>query len=58
MQSELQMRGKEPVDRLIVQYRIERMSRRLAWIGTITSISWAIASIASIAAIRRLFTFS
>jgi hypothetical protein len=52
MQSKLQIRGKEPIDRLIIQYRIERMSKCLAWIGAITSIAWAATSIASIAAIR------
>jgi hypothetical protein len=30
----------------------------LAWVGAITFISWLILSIASIAAVRRLFIFS
>jgi len=34
MQSQLQIREslKQSVGRLIIQYRIERMSRRLAWV--------------------------
>jgi hypothetical protein len=54
MQSELQIWGslKDSVDRLIIQYRIERMATRLAWVGAITSISCPILSIASIAAGR------
>src|SRR5258708_7276144 len=60
MQSELQIRGslKQSVDRLVIHSRIERMARRLAWVGAITFISWLILSIASIAAVRRLFIFS
>jgi len=48
MQSDPHIRGalKQWVNRLIVQYRIERMARRLAWIGAITSISCVILSIA------------
>jgi hypothetical protein len=59
MQSELQIRGslKQSVDRLVIHSRIERMARRLAWVGAITFISWLILSIASIAAVRRLFIF-
>jgi hypothetical protein len=51
MQSQLQIREslKQSVGRLIIQYRIERMSRRLAWVGAITSISCLILSIASMA---------
>jgi hypothetical protein len=60
MQSELQVRGslKQSVDRLVIHFRIERMAGRLAWVGAVTSISWLILSIASIAAVRRLFIFS
>jgi hypothetical protein len=51
MQSQLQIResSKQSVGRLIIQYRIERMSRRLAWVGAIASISCLILSIASMA---------
>ena len=54
MQNEIQIREslKQSVDRLLIQYRIERVARRMAWVGAITFISLLILSIANMAARR------
>jgi len=54
MQNEIQIREslKQSVDRLVIQYRIERAARRMASVGAITFISFLILSIANMAARR------
>jgi hypothetical protein len=50
MQTELQIREslKHSVDRLVIRYRMERMARRLAWVGAIATICCLFLSIASL----------
>jgi hypothetical protein len=50
MQNELQIRQslKQSVDRLVIRYRMERMARRLAWVGAIATICCLFLSIASL----------